>query len=330
MQAYDILMLVVLASATLFGMIKGFAWQIASLASIFISYVVAYKFRGQLADRIQAEAPWNQFLAMLLLYGGSSFAIWVVFRLISGSIDRVRLRDFDRQMGALFGFGKGVLYCLLITLFAVTLLGQRQQQAIVQSKSGHYISTILTAAEGVALPRELEGIIRPHLDRAKQRLDGGATATASNEIAPGGFRPGDLGLPSTSPGQGGYGGIAPPNGLPVSIPGVDPATLGGVFDAARAAIQNGYTPQGGYPAENGYTGAQQGGWSGNPAGAPLPQSGSGAPSGYGVFPPQGFPPQQQPYGQTQQPYGQTQQPLTPPPLPDWSQLYGDQNGQRPY
>ena len=323
MQAYDILMLVVLASATLFGMIKGFAWQIASLASIFISYVVAYKFRGQLADRIQAEAPWNQFLAMLLLYGGSSFAIWVVFRLISGSIDRVRLRDFDRQMGALFGFGKGVLYCLLITLFAVTLLGQRQQQAIVQSKSGHYISTLLTAAEGVALPRELEGIVRPHLDRAKQRLDGGGTATASNEIAPGDFGLGGLAQPPAGQGQGGYGGPALPGGLPVSIPGVDPATLGGVFDAARAAVQTGYATQSGYPPQNGYTGGQQGGWGGNPAGTPLPQNGSGAIPGYGVFPPQSYPPQQQPYGQTQQP-------LAAPQLPDWSQLYGDQNGQRPY
>lgn len=327
MQAYDILMLVVLASATLFGMIKGFAWQIASLASIFISYVVAYKFRGQLADRIQTEAPWNQFLAMLLLYGGSSFAIWVVFRLISGSIDRVRLRDFDRQMGALFGFGKGVLYCLLITLFAVTLLGQRQQQAIVQSKSGNYISKLLTAAEGVALPRELEGIVRPHLDRAKERLGTGGTATASNGTAPGAFGPGNFDLPSTSQGQGGYGGLSAPGGLPVSIPGIDPATLGGVFDAARAAVQNGYTTQSGFPPQNGFAGGQQGGWGGTPAGTPLPQNSSGADSGYGVFPPQNYPPQNYP---PQQSYGQTQQPLAAPQLPNWSQQYSDPNAQRPY
>ena len=51
-------------------------------------------------------------------------AIWLVFRLVSGLIDRVRLKEFDRQMGALFGAAKGVLLCVAITFFAVTLSTQ--------------------------------------------------------------------------------------------------------------------------------------------------------------------------------------------------------------
>ena len=130
MQTYDIVMLIVLASTTIFGAIKGFAWQLASVASIVASYFVAYFFRNDVAKMINADPPWNLFLAMLLLYFGSSFVIWMAFRLVSTSIDKIKLRDFDRQLGAGFGLVKGVLICLLITMFAMTLLGPAQQQRI--------------------------------------------------------------------------------------------------------------------------------------------------------------------------------------------------------
>lgn len=120
-EIYDIIMIVVLLSAMIFGAVKGFAWQLASIASIVVSYVVAYRFREPFSESIQAEPPWNRFLAMLILYVGTSLVIWVAFRMIRGSIDRMKLKEFDRQIGAFFGLAKGALYCTLITLFAVTL-----------------------------------------------------------------------------------------------------------------------------------------------------------------------------------------------------------------
>ena len=44
MQPYDIVMLIVLALAIVWGAWKGLAWQIASLASIVLSYMVALNF----------------------------------------------------------------------------------------------------------------------------------------------------------------------------------------------------------------------------------------------------------------------------------------------
>ncbi len=61
MQTYDIIMLVVLGIATFLGAIKGFAWQVASLASIVVSYFVAYHFRSDVAKMIHAQEPWNGF-----------------------------------------------------------------------------------------------------------------------------------------------------------------------------------------------------------------------------------------------------------------------------
>jgi membrane protein required for colicin V production len=172
MQAYDLIMLIVLAATTIFGAIKGFAWQLASLASIVVSYFVAYFFRNDVAKMINAQPPWNLFLAMLLLYFGSSLIIWLSFRMVSGSIDKVKLKDFDRQLGAGFGLIKGMALCLLITMFAMTLLGSAQQQRIANSKSGLYITRILASADGV-LPAELKQIVGPYIDNVERRLQQG-------------------------------------------------------------------------------------------------------------------------------------------------------------
>lgn len=179
MQAYDLIMLIVIGMATIFGAIKGFAWQVASLASILISYLVAYRFKGQVAEMIHAAPPWNQFLAMLILYVGTSFVIWVGFRLLSGAIDKVKLKEFDRHIGAAFGLGKGLIYCLLITMFAMSLLGPKQQTAICQSRSGYYIASALDKGVGI-LPREIHDVVGPYLVRLDQKLKDGQSGLPGN------------------------------------------------------------------------------------------------------------------------------------------------------
>ena len=170
MEIYDILMLAVLVGATILGAYKGFAWQIASLASIFVSYFVAIQFRNQVAEFIGAEPPWNMFLAMLILYLGTSVLIWLVFRLVSKTIDDMKLTGFDRQIGAIFGAAKGVILCIVITLFAVTLLEDSQRQTIIDSRSGYHIARILHRAHGV-LPHEVIEVLDPYLHKLDERLD---------------------------------------------------------------------------------------------------------------------------------------------------------------
>ena len=218
MPAYDVIMLIVLVSATVFGAIKGFAWQIASLASVIVSYGVAYYFRNDVAKLINAQPPWNLFIAMLVLYAGSSFFIWMVFRLVSTSIDKVKLKEFDRHMGALFGFGKGLVFCLLITMFAMTLLGPAKQQAICSSRSGYYISKFLSGADGL-FPKEIDQIIQPHLQRLEQQLEQGRGGTFVSTPATQG------GWPASAGGWnwGGNAGSADSNGqviptVPTNLP----------------------------------------------------------------------------------------------------------------
>jgi membrane protein required for colicin V production len=164
METYDIVMLVVLVAAGVFGAIKGFAWQVASIASIVFSYFVAYRFREPVSRSIVAEPPWDKFLAMLILFVGTSLVVWVAFNMVRKTIDRLKLKEFDRQIGALFGLFKGALYCTLITLFAVTLMGETVRSEIVASKSGRFIARHLGSSESI-IPPEIHGFLRPYLER---------------------------------------------------------------------------------------------------------------------------------------------------------------------
>lgn len=170
MQTYDLMMLFVLVAATLFGYWKGMAWQIASLASLFVSYFVSLRFSAQLAPMFGDSAPLNRFVAMLVIYIVTSFVIWTLFRLVSGAIDKVKLETFDAQMGAMIGAAKGVLLCIAITFFAVTLLPPAQGEAIVNSQSGRYIVALLDKSHSV-FPPEVHQIIDPYLNKVEQRLN---------------------------------------------------------------------------------------------------------------------------------------------------------------
>ena len=170
MEAYDLLMLMVLGGATVFGAWKGMAWQIASLASFVVSYFFALRFSEQLAPFFGQQAPLNRFIAMLAVYLGTSLVIWVLFRVLAGVIDRVRLREFDHQIGALFGLAKGVLLCIVVTFFAVTL-SDRLREAVLRSKSGHYIAVVLDKADSL-MPAEIKDVLGPYLHELEDKLDG--------------------------------------------------------------------------------------------------------------------------------------------------------------
>lgn len=169
MELYDICMLAVLVAATIFGAWKGMAWQVASSASLVLSYAVALRFSTQLAQHFGQQAPLNRFIAMAVLYVGTSLVIWLAFRFVAGFINRVRLQEFDRQMGALFGAAKGVLWCVAITFFAVTL-SAKARSAVLDSRSGYYIALLLDRADAV-MPKELHDVLDPYLNKLERELD---------------------------------------------------------------------------------------------------------------------------------------------------------------
>jgi membrane protein required for colicin V production len=181
-QPYDMVMLAVLVLATLFGLWKGMAWQIASVASVAVSFVVAVRMSGVVAPMISAQEPWNRFIAMLLLYLATSAGIWLAFRLVAGIIDRVRLKEFDRQIGALFGLAKGAMLCVVITFFAVTL-SETLRQNVLNTYSGRTIAVLIKRTSPI-MPPEVLKVLGTYIDELDRKLAPEAPPAASPPTAP--------------------------------------------------------------------------------------------------------------------------------------------------
>ena len=169
LHPYDIFVMAVLAAATLYGLWKGVAWQLASIASLVISALVAGRYGAALAPYLSRQAPWNRFLAMLILYLATSAGIWMLFHLVSGLIDRIHLKDFDRQLGAILGLVKGLLLCVVVTFFAVTL-SEAARQSILHSPSGYCMAKLIHKA-GPLLPREARDLLGKYVDELDRKLD---------------------------------------------------------------------------------------------------------------------------------------------------------------
>jgi hypothetical protein len=131
--------------------------------------MVAIQFSAGLAPIFSDRAPWNRFIAMFVLYLLTSFTIWIIFRFVAGFIDRVKLKEFDRQMGALFGLAKGVLFCVVITFFAVTL-SENLRQTVLASFSGRAIAILIKNATPV-LPEEVTDVLGKYIEELDRRLD---------------------------------------------------------------------------------------------------------------------------------------------------------------
>jgi membrane protein required for colicin V production len=231
MQTYDLVMLAVLGAATIFGFWKGLAWQVASLASLVVSYFVALRFADRIAPMVSDQAPFNKVLAMLIIYAVTSMAIWMIFRVVAGVIDGVKLKEFDRQMGAMVGFAKGVLLCIGITFCAVTFLGEARRDQIIASRSGQYIVQVLDKADAVA-PPEVKEVIGPYIARINESLDPNYRPNPQNDLQAVGqdvqkiwdaYRQGSAAANQSAPGAGGFAWPAAPIQQPAPAP-TTPAT----------------------------------------------------------------------------------------------------------
>ena len=170
MSFYDIVMITIFSLTILFGLWKGLAWQVASMVAVIASYLVAMQFRGAVSGYIQAAEPWNKFAAMLILYIGTSIAVWIVYGFfVRKTIDGLKLRWFDRTSGALAGAIKGGIVCMVVTIFAVTLLGENARDAIMSSKSGGYITAAINRLDHV-VPSELHAYVDPYINKFNNKM----------------------------------------------------------------------------------------------------------------------------------------------------------------
>jgi len=242
LEGYDFVMLGILAAAAVLGYFKGIVWQLAWIAGIAASSFLALRFSGQVAPFFGQQAPWNRLIAMLAIYVGTSLAVWLVFRVISGAINAIHLSAFDHQLGLLFGLAKGALVCVVVTFFAVTLAPAYRNQ-IVASRSGRLVAEIIIRADEV-LPPNIAEPVQPFVKQFEEQF---------HQPAAGGPPAAGLAQPQ-------------PSALKAIWDGVTSAsawTNSGAVPAGQAEGQGGMASPAGFTAPGGWGG-------GSPAAPPQP------------------------------------------------------------
>ena len=179
MQVYDIVILILVGWLTLRGAMKGMVSQLASIAAVIASFWAAVRFGPVLqpimVSTFNAQSPWDKVLAISIAFVGASIAVMFLKSIVAKIISAIRMNKFDRLCGALFGFLKGVLICMIITFFAV-MLSEQTRELATQSHSGKILVHLIQRTQTL-LPEDVSALIESNLQGFQQQITLGKEMT---------------------------------------------------------------------------------------------------------------------------------------------------------
>ena len=145
---YDIVIMAILAYATWQGAQRGFVTQLAWIAALILCFKFADKLAPMIEPQINVEQPLRHWIAMLVLYVGFSLGSFMAAGILNSWMEKAKFKDFDRHLGALLGFVKGVVVSLVVTFFAVTVFDSLKT-IVLESYSGRGACWILDTVKPI-------------------------------------------------------------------------------------------------------------------------------------------------------------------------------------
>ena len=215
----------VAAAIVLYCAVKGASRGLLSQLSWVIALLLCFKFAGQLAPAIEpmigVDPPLKQWLAMLAVYVGLCGISFVVAGMLSNWMAKAKIIDFDKHLGGILGFVKGVVICMTIMFFAITM-SPSMRQIVSQTYSGYAAAVILHNSQYLIplLPQNAVPTVQNVIDNFNRSLQpptddlGGAKPADSTFL---GLGSGDSNSTSDKGTGFDFSGLFP-NGLPGSTP----------------------------------------------------------------------------------------------------------------
>ncbi len=124
---------------------RGFTREALSLLGWILGFVIASRYSPSLAvyfSGLVSSAVISQVLAFLTVMALCLIVAALIARLMKSLLAAVGLSFFDRVLGSVFGFVRGIVI-LLIASYALTLLMPQSQQAMQNSVLVPYLDTLL-------------------------------------------------------------------------------------------------------------------------------------------------------------------------------------------
>ncbi|MDO5308495.1 MAG: CvpA family protein [Planctomycetia bacterium] len=142
---FDTLALVIIVATTFWGGMRGVITQLSSIFTWIIAWYVASHHYGVVASFLSSSTAKTP-IATSITFILTVILLSIVTRVIKNGVSLVGLKEFDRQMGALLGMVKGVLFCMILVFFAV-ILSPQAKELITGSTSGGYFITLIGKVE---------------------------------------------------------------------------------------------------------------------------------------------------------------------------------------
>ncbi|MFO0958547.1 MAG: CvpA family protein [Isosphaeraceae bacterium] len=156
---FDGVFLGVILAGFIWGAWKGLTWQLASVASLVLGYLVAYPAAGKLAPSFPGNASVSWLLALatsyVLVSGGIFLAAWLV-RL---ALRKAKFEAYDRHLGGIVGAVGGMALAIVGTVLTISL-APNTRQPVLTSTSGKAINRILDTVHD-ALPESIHKATYP-------------------------------------------------------------------------------------------------------------------------------------------------------------------------
>lgn len=161
MMWYDVLVLGILAFFAMRGAMRGFIFQIASLAGIVLCFLFADAVSTALSPYVHLDPPLNQWVVMVGAYLGFTLLCFLAARMLNEILEKCKLKEFDRHLGVVFGLLKGVLLVMIMTFFVVTV-SEKARASLKNSYTGRYCAIIMDRLEPI-LPHRLHVALEDYI-----------------------------------------------------------------------------------------------------------------------------------------------------------------------
>ncbi|CAK9043377.1 Colicin V production protein, partial [Durusdinium trenchii] len=202
---YDVVVLAILLFFTVRGAMKGVIWQIAGIAGIVLCFTFAETISAAVGPRVPLEPPLNNWIVLFGSYLAFSFVAFGLARLLNGWVEKAQMKEYNRHLGAVFGFVKGVALSLILTFLVVTV-SEDARESLRHSRSGHAAAIIMDRLHPV-MPEKLHDALEKYIHQLDPQEpshdliahDGeNATGTSGTNTIPGTTN----GTPQQGAGQG--------------------------------------------------------------------------------------------------------------------------------
>lgn len=163
LPAFDVFVILFLLYCIFMGGKRGIFLQITSIIALLAGWYVSSRYSVNFKSYFPLGDTLSGKVASIATFFAVEIGVLILGKILSGMLIGGVLKEANRQLGALFGLVKGLIVCLVVTYFAVTL-SSTSKKFVIGSQSGRML---------VQLLYEVQKIIpdNPQTAKVKSALD---------------------------------------------------------------------------------------------------------------------------------------------------------------